>query len=91
MHLTKPPKNLTEAVSNGIQESRDREFRGNMPHTHEFVTKWITAHVKEFITQKLTPVMLRAKDCPALQLILRTFADELGLGIRIESEEVKHE
>jgi hypothetical protein len=86
-----PARNLTDAVCNGIREAKSRQFGGNTPCTGEFTCKWIASHVKDFISQKLTPVMLQTKDQPEMKTALRTFAHELGLGARFEMEESKHE
>ena len=47
--------------------------------------------MKDFVSQKLTPVMLMTKDQPEMKTALRTFAHELGLGARFEMEEMKSE
>jgi hypothetical protein len=86
-----PPKTLTDAVCNGIREAKQRQFGGNVPHTPEFVCKWVSAHVKDFVSQKLTPVMLQTRGQPEMKTALRTFAQELGLGARFEMEELKNE
>lgn len=96
MNQSKKTKSLTEVFYQGLQEAQQREMKlgGLRSYCHDDLyhnCMWATACARDFIANKLTPVMLQSKNQPEMKTALRTFAQELGLGARFEMEEMKSE